>query len=58
MRPCDSVTGTRCTRWVPPSNLKIEYAPSPLIANVYVPSPTSSGSGLKPRRSAYFVSIR
>ena len=20
-RPCDSVTGTRCTRWTPPSNL-------------------------------------
>ena len=34
MRPCDSVSGTRCTRCVPPSHLKTEYAPSPLIANV------------------------
>ena len=24
MRPCDSVTGTRCTRCVPPSYLKTE----------------------------------
>ena len=48
MRPCDSVAGTRCTRCVPPSNLKTEYAPSPLIANVYLPSPMSSGSVLKP----------
>ena len=28
MRPCDSVAGTRWTRCVPPSHLKIEYAPS------------------------------
>ena len=33
IRPCDSVAGTRCTRWLPPSHLKTEYAPSPLIAN-------------------------
>ena len=33
-RPWDSVSGTRCTRWVPPSNLNTEYAPSPLMANV------------------------
>ena len=58
MRPCDSVAGTRCTRCVPPSNLKTLYAPSPLISNVYLPSPTSSASGLKPRRSAYLVSMR
>ena len=24
MRPCDSVSGTRCTRCVPPSNLNTE----------------------------------
>src|SRR5271156_7255872 len=52
MRPWDSVWGTRWTRWVPPSNLNTEYAPSgrsgvgggDLIANVYLPSPTSSCS--------------
>ncbi len=52
MRPWDSVSGTRCTRWVPPSNLNTEYAPSPLIANVYVPSPIDSGSVWNPSRSA------
>ena len=39
-------------RWVPPSNLNTEYAPSPLTANVYVPSPIDSGSTVNPRRSA------
>ena len=34
MRPWDSVTGTRCTRCVPPSHLDTEYAPSPLTAKV------------------------
>ena len=29
MRPCDSVSGTRCTRWVPDSNFSLEYAPRP-----------------------------
>ena len=24
MRPCDSVSGTRCTRWTPDSHLKTE----------------------------------
>ena len=52
MRPCDSVSGTRCTRCVPPSNLNTEYAPSPLTANVYEPSPIASGSTVNPRRSA------
>jgi len=32
IRPCDSVSGTRWTRCVPASHLKIEYAPSPLTA--------------------------
>ena len=32
MRPCDSVADA-CTRCVPPSHLKTEYAPSPLTAN-------------------------
>ena len=47
MRPCDSVSGTRCTRWVPPSYLKTLYAPRPLTAKVKCPSPTTSGSWLK-----------
>ena len=34
MRPWLSVSGTRCTRCVPPSYLKTEYAPSPLTAKV------------------------
>ena len=34
MRPCDSVSGTRWTRWVPPSNLNTEYAPSPRTSKV------------------------
>jgi peptide chain release factor 1 len=52
MRPCDSVSGTRCTRCVPPSNLNTENAPSPLISNVYEPSEADRVSVLKPRRSA------
>src|SRR5665213_2977443 len=58
IRPWDSVAGTRWTRWVPPSNLKMEYAESPLTANVYLPSLASNGSVWSPRRSAYLVSIR
>ena len=34
MRPCDSVSGTRCTRCTPDSHLKTEYAPSPRTSNV------------------------
>ena len=52
IRPCDSVSGTRCTRCVPPSYLKTLYAPWPFTANVKWPSPTSIGSVLKPRCSA------
>ena len=29
MRPPDSVSGTRCTRWVPASNFSRDHAPSP-----------------------------
>ena len=58
IRPWDSVSGTRWTRCVPPSNLNTEYAPSPLTENVYVPSPIDSGSTENPRRSAYRVNIR
>ena len=28
MRPCDSVTGTRCTRCTPPSNFSRAQTPS------------------------------
>ncbi len=58
MRPCDSVAGTRWTRWVPPSHLNTEYAPSPLTANVTSLKPPASlglepsTSVAKPRRSA------
>jgi hypothetical protein len=31
IRPCDSVAGTRCTRWPPDSNFRRPYTPSPLI---------------------------
>jgi hypothetical protein len=41
MRPCDSVAGTRWTRWVPPSYLNLEYAPSPRTSKVYEPSEAS-----------------
>ena len=58
IRPCDSVSGTRCTRCVPPSNLKIENAPWPLTANTasLTPPPSlslvESVSVLRPSRSA------
>ena len=58
MRPCDSVSGTRCTRCVPPSNLKIENAPCPFTAKTasFTPPPSLSlvdnVSVLKPIRSA------
>ena len=64
MRPCDSVSGTRCTRCVPPSYLKTENAPSPLTANTTSLNPPASFSlvesvsVLNRRRSAYRVSIR
>ena len=29
IRPCDSVTGTRCTRCTPPSYFSRDHAPSP-----------------------------
>ena len=40
MRPCASVSGTRCTRCVPDSNLKAENAPRPtmrLMTSLYPP---------------------
>jgi hypothetical protein len=33
MRPCDSVTGTRCTRCTPASYFSRDQAPLPLTAN-------------------------
>ena len=32
MRPCDSVTGTRCTRCTPPSNFSADHTPSGSLA--------------------------
>lgn len=29
MRPCDSVAGTRCTRWTPPSYFSLAQTPWP-----------------------------
>ena len=34
MRPCASVSGTRCTRWPPDSNLSFEYAPLPTMRTI------------------------
>ena len=34
MRPWASVSGTRCTRWPPDSNLSLEYAPRPMIRRI------------------------
>ena len=42
IRPCDSVTGTRCTRWTPASYFSLPYASLPR---------TSSETSLKPPRS-------
>ena len=33
MRPCDSVTGTRCTRWTPPSYFSRAQTPSPALGD-------------------------
>ena len=47
MRPWDSVIGTRCTRCVPASHLKTEYAPSPFTAKThsFVPPAVVRASG-------------
>ena len=64
MRPCDSVSGTRCTRWTPLSNLKRDQAPSPITRKLISLKPPSSVSFvpstsiLKPRRSAYIEYMR
>src|SRR6478609_2969386 len=42
IRPCDSVSGTRCTRCVPPSHLNAPNAPAPLTANVISLYPPAS----------------
>ena len=38
-RPCDSVTGTRCTRCTPPSNFSSAYGASPGSGVALAPSP-------------------
>src|SRR5690606_41538695 len=69
MRPCDSVAGTRCTRWTPPSYFSRVQTPSswePLDFTATVTSlypPRSDGwesmiSVFQPTRSAYRRDIR
>ena len=64
MRPLDSVSGTRCTRWVPASNFSRDQAPSPsTVATASFTPPNSvslrdANSMRKPRRSAYIWYIR
>ncbi len=58
MRPCDSVTGTRCTRCTPRSCLSRLKTRSPLTVAIisFTPPPsdsdTESGSTFQPRFSA------
>ena len=62
MRPCDSVTGTRCTRCTPPSYLSLDQAPVPprpaltaTVASLTPPSPVTVESMIsvfQPCRSA------
>ena len=47
MRPCDSVTGTRWTRWTPPSYLNHAQTPSGSLPGAVTVTVTS----LKPPRS-------
>ena len=42
MRPPDSVSGTRCTRWTPDSNLRRANTPSPSTRTVASRTPPSS----------------
>ncbi len=71
IRPCDSVTGTRCTRCTPPSHLSRDQTPLPpsgtpllLIASDTSLTPPRSESWAsitsvtQPCRSAYLVYIR
>ena len=64
MRPEDSVTGTRWTRWVPLSYLSRDQAPSPSTRKLISLSPPSSvslrltTSSFQPRASAYITYIR
>ena len=71
IRPCDSVTGTRCTRCTPPSHLSRDQTPLPpsgtplvLIARETSLTPPRSDSCesitsvIQPRRSACRVYIR
>ena len=44
MRPCDSVSGTRCTRWPPDSNLSRAQALAPVILAMISLNPPCSPS--------------
>ena len=64
IRPEDSVSGTRWTRWVPASNFRRDHAPAPSISALTSLTPPSSVmfsltmDSVQPRRSAYMVYIR
>ena len=64
MRPEDSVSGTRWTRWVPASNFRRDHAPAPSTSALTSLTPPSSVSfsltmlSVQPLRSAYMVYIR
>src|SRR5437667_2163791 len=64
IRPLDSVTGTRCTRWTPRSNFRRLQAPRPWmnrITSLNPPTPVALASITSTRhrwRSAYFVYMR
>ena len=64
MRPEDSVSGTRWTRWVPASNFRRDQAPWPSMVALASLTPPSSvvfsytSSMFQPRRSAYRAYIR
>ena len=64
MRPLDSVTGTRWTRWTPLSNFSRDQAPSPSMRTLHSFTPPSSVSFsstvsvFQPRAAAYMVYIR
>ena len=64
IRPPDSVSGTRCTRWTPLSNFRRDQAPSPSIVKQISFTPpssvslTESTSTCQRRASAYMEYMR
>ena len=64
MRPCVSVSGTRCTRCTPDSNFSLAKAPRPFTSAMIslkpptVPSEAEITSTLQPCKAANFSYIR